>query len=535
MSWITPGGVAANVLLEAYDGYQNAKLRARYRKEAGFVTGTFPKRKKKMTGFHESKRRRTGSGFVAKYGSASRFKQPKRYKHKKPPRTATGAARAKIRSGQSGGGDATALVIRKGKRQISNPKQKTKKVSKKFVKKVTKAVEQGKQTPKGTFTYSVWGYQVTTGVTNGQTITDIGTLSSTTAFPASAPVCPTSLCFSVEMMIHAVSVLWNNKDNVLDLTPAITAINTPGSFGEHLPELEFDVVSCSEEYTIKNVSDRVVKGIIYLCAPKKAGVMNYGYTRSNTTTQSPGSTDFENNALKFTHVQSVPGTSSEKWTISALNDNNDALMPPAVAWTSSDVLASHGSLQSVIAGNADSSTDPINMGSVPTDTPYFARKWKSEKTFFCLNPGQTFSYKVNGPKNEKMDCKKWFRSETSADPLTKPSTMILNNIQKFVRAPILVTWPDTALGLTNDNPVRHYVGHLGDTIPNLSIDRVSKFKFTCPDLVAGQLLTDATFGDLTYNGNIKDRYFKSFTPSGGVPSLDSIEDRVPVAFGTGTD
>ena len=298
--------------------------------------------------------------------------------------------------------------------------------------------------------------------------------------------------FHTEDILHAASVLWNNKtdnqtsrnwasvNNLGYNSPQISAgvisdLRLPGKSTYPL-NVKITVKRCHETYKLKNESLRTVVLKIYLCEPRQMGCDGNG-------------------ALDLPSGDAVP--------VSRVTTANNIGNPGAV-W--SNELA-----KQTLAGMNMGGSTPQQLYNKPNLCPVFNRTYKCDETSVVLEPGQVYEYYIEGPSNLTINYTNFFKGSGS-DP------MIFNAIQKFMRYPLFTAYVD----LVTDGTVtgRYPTTATGQLYQGIAVERQQKFFLEMPDVTGGGIYvpSGATVGAVENNYR-RDCYFKTvYTKSANLTS-----------------
>lgn len=312
--------------------------------------------------------------------------------------------------------------------------------------------------------------------------------------------------FNIVDWLHMISVMWNEKDDVqsprgfnddnnLGRFPSSNQIENSDADiqGEYVNPLTFHVYDCKETIHMKNNGRRTQKVEIYLCAPK------HPMTRD---------TSVENDLNTISTGRPILGDVVQVWEACV-----DAEIRNGI-----NVLG----------------TNVSNYAMSPNNCPEFKRLFNVETTTLILEPGQTYSYVVQGPKNLEVVMSKMFRTFDNAKSL-------LMDVQKFSRVPIvcisndLVTGVDSGTAPANFQPGRYNNRDDNNNAPGIIIERIRQATFICPDSVIGAILVkNPGEGGGNRRGTImatkkQTRYARvTYTVSGSVVQTRRVDEENPI-------
>lgn len=261
--------------------------------------------------------------------------------------------------------------------------------------------------------------------------------------------------FNPEDWIHMISVLWNDKTDSSSSgrnwqTPQTlgnttgsnrnSVLNAPAQTGAS--GLVFTVKNSWERYKLKNNSQRTWTIDVYECAPKvvsQEGVLENDANGASTIVTNP------------------------------------AFAYPDVAWSNSLKNDQRDSVRVDFAG--------VNLlYTVPTSTVGFNSLYKTQKTTIILEPGQTYSYLMRGPKELKVAVNKLFMA-------TGSSSSNMFNIQKYSRIPMFVYHCDLEVQVNTGGAsatVGRYGGVTTATPQHIAIERTAYASFYMPEEVGAK-------------------------------------------------
>jgi len=278
--------------------------------------------------------------------------------------------------------------------------------------------------------------------------------------------------FSWVDWLHMVSVMWNNKTDKqgvrtyrdegtlgrLKSDPGAGELNNipTGLQTNGMTPLTFTVYDSYETLHFKNNSQRTYTIELYLCAPKMA--MN------------------ETDAAEF---DSATGTN-----LSVPLEGG-----PLEIWQKC-LKAEERTGVNVLGATVN------NFATSPNNCPEFKKRFDVELTTIVMDPGQTYTYKVQGPKNLKVDVVKMFRVGATNESYAM-------ELQKWSRCPIFCLTSDlvqTRSGTVHPfsfRPGRFQSVVNGNYAP-IVVERVRHATIICPDQVIGAIDTqvDTAIGNV---------------------------------------
>jgi len=247
----------------------------------------------------------------------------------------------------------------------------------------------------------------------------------------------------------------------------------------------FTVSNAWEKYFIRNNTQRTVTMKIYLCAPKRIGALFEDTLAAST---------FGNTAT-----------------------NADYCTDPVVSWE-------QGLFSDIRMGRNLSGVGINTMYTCPTEVSQFVRDYKDEVTNVVLEPGQTYDYFIQGPRNLEIDYAKMFKNDMHM------------YIQKCMRFPMFVYHSDivgaaSSTGLNNATVgIRAGMPDPSVTGSGLMVERRRFVRVACPDKAGARIDTALTTGSVQL-GFHRPAYYKQFVPgqvSGTITRVDE-ENPVPAA------
>lgn len=211
--------------------------------------------------------------------------------------------------------------------------------------------------------------------------------------------------FTPTQILDAASILWNNK------TPSQTkTVNDAGNFNPEQAKIE--IRNCFSMIKLKNNTQRLANLIMCIGDPKS----------TKSTTQ---------NFL-------------DTWTNSLIADSTTGPSGPNVQDISTNTLY-----------------------NAPGLNPSVRAEYKISRTKIKLEPGQEFNFHMQGPQNETLHMKKFYRGGTYQ-----------NQSSKYTRQLIIIAYPDM-LGCA-DSTV-HRTGSATTTTPGILVECSQYYNLTMPD------------------------------------------------------
>jgi len=407
------------------------------------------------------------------------------------------------------GATTRAAAVKRGKKKsgVSRvPKSKRVKVSAAFKAKVSKVIEAKKI--HGVVDVTHIGHLEATAE-NKQTVAYTHSPENMNA-TGSTRSTPNAWAFSAEYLLSCASVLFNKKPYINhlknDLTPEMRwfdadqigsggaqgADNSEGGSGGQVVvdsnNAVFTVSNAWEKYLIRNNTQRTVSMKIYLCALKRIGA----------------------------HVL-------DNRLGGVLSTSTDGIYDPARTWD--NALEAE-----FLLGRNLKNIGYDYIGECPTEHSQFNKEYKTEVTSVVLEPGQTFDYFIQGPKNLEINYMNNFKNSLHMF------------FQKHMRYPMFVYHADMVGGHPNAEgaAVNHSVG-IRAAMPSpfttgscLVVERRRYTKIACPDKAGFRLDTAVSNGSVQF-GFHRPAYYKEYfngfvAKQNGVTRVDE-ENPVP-ALGT---
>ena len=280
---------------------------------------------------------------------------------------------------------------------------------------------------------------------NAQTV---GITSATPdAFEASRTV--DGVAYRDQWMFHpyyfldAASVMFNNKaisqNNYLPTTANTLGYGSEPGFeaaAAGSQHARFTVVNSGESWVIKNNTQRTITMKILLCAPKHCSTM------------------FDN------PYDVTTGTF-------AANGANDALFGPTIQWAQQ--------LYDDRKGNITQNT-PTYLKTLPQMTQGFNQMFKAETTTVVLEPGTTYDYHVEGPKDLVIDLEKYYQGPKLFD------------VRTYCRAPLFI-WHGDLCGNSVTPAGLRFTFSPGDKGTGVYLERKKYCKIQCPANLVGPVVT----------------------------------------------
>jgi len=314
----------------------------------------------------------------------------------------------------------------------------------------------------------------------------VGLAERTSAFSSQAISSTWGYSYKDYWMFHpyyfldAASVLFNNKAATQSSYNPTTA-NSLG-FGAE-PGFEpatakglharFTVVNSFESWIIKNNTQRTITVKILLCQPKAAGVStSTPYSLESATYAAGGAYDFL-------------GGPVTQWVYQINTDRT---------------------------ANQLTQNLPETLKTLPQGTPAWNSMFKSEMTEVVLEPGTTYDYHVEGPKDLTVDFEKYLQGNNLFD------------IRTYCRAPVFI-WHADIVGNSGSLQGKRfaYLGTQNGT--GVFLERKKYCKISCPANLVGPIVTEANLNgtkpqQIAFN---RPRYFTYVWEDTDVPSATQIE------------
>lgn len=312
----------------------------------------------------------------------------------------------------------------------------------------------------------------------------IGLVDMKTAFTASNLFGITTYTdtwmFHPYYFLDAASVLFNNKpasqNGYLPTTANTLGYGTqPGLDNAQSPNgqhARFTVTNSFESWLIKNNTQRQITLKVVLCEPK-------------------------NNSTMFTNTYDInTGTF-------AANGANDAIIGPSYQWAK--MLFDD-------RNQALTQNYPENLRTLPMHTPNFNQNFKTEVTEIVLEPGTSYNYHVEGPKDLEVNFEKYFVNDKLMD------------IRKYCRAPIFIWHGDIVGNSASKGGLRY--PFINDGTPNgtgVYIERKKYCKIQAPMNLIGPMVTAFDVNKPQQIAFNRPRYFTYVWAPIVVPSNINIE------------
>lgn len=358
-------------------------------------------------------------------------------------------------------------AVKHGKTHVKQRKSKLSKVhpSKKFRALVEKVLEQSEihGTLSALYTglviddgnipsnkqYFVQGFDFRVAVAN------LGTNTSTA---------PTPWSFTPDQFNIVASGLWNTygfNNNVDQLYDPDTA----GKF--NFANTKLHVKSCSTHYLMKNSTYRVLTLRIFLCAPRHAFAYN------------PRQLD---NVTAASAVLPVYTGGTNAISQATMQSPLQCFLQSAALDQASNRVDING------AAEVDGVTQSCGIHVVPNDFPTFRACYKTEYTEVVLQPGQSYSYSIPGPKSLDID----FASYNEG--------VVYNNVRPYSRCPLILVRQDILSGVVTAEDTRVYGGRYASAAgynvnSGLLVERTDYYSMKMPEMTGGA--TSITAGTTT--------------------------------------
>lgn len=276
--------------------------------------------------------------------------------------------------------------------------------------------------------------------------------------------------FHSQYFLDAASVLFNNKSSSqggggsFDLTTTGTfgygASPGMGTVALNAQTAKFTVVNSMESWLIKNNTTRVITLKIVLCAPKVNGTSYNGpYDVDTGTYVAAGAPDFL-------------GGPTYQWAKSQLGDRDNGL----------------------------TQNFPESLRTLPTSVTSWTKQWKHEITEVVLEPGSSYDYHVQGPKDLLVDFTKYLQG-------TK-----VYELRKYTRFPVFIWHADIVgnSGLVGgqrfawSNPSTSADYNAGQGV---FLERKKYVKIQCPTNMAGPIVSTTNPSNPQQIALNRSRYF----------------------------
>jgi len=310
----------------------------------------------------------------------------------------------------------------------------------------------------------------------------------------------TDWSFTLPQFLDAASMIFNRKAD--GATGARYDPSSTGNFAFN--SVKFTVKSCSTDYIIKNLSDATICICAIECAPRVKQGMNLGEANPQTTLYSYTGAE---NQTDTTTVQNVLTVVAASYTV----DNNSKV------WVGNS---------NSIWDNATSST---GMGVLPTEWPQFKRQLKTSHTHIALNPGQTYTYKMVGPKNFVYDGAKTQKSEHWGCLTPVARTMLVGVYTEPQASKLFDTANYKLIG------TRNYTADTDAALSNgLIIERIDNYVIEMPEATSGLISVTPNIVDNTLQYRRPWRLSMQYHPPGtytvaGSSSIKDITELAPNA------
>jgi len=311
--------------------------------------------------------------------------------------------------------------------------------------------------------------------------------------------------FSWVDWLHMVSVMWGDKsdkqsgrsyaDNdilgrVYDTQGGNSIVNEValnGLQGHNQTPLTFTVYDSYETLHFKNNDRRTYTIELYLCAPKRPMT--------------------ENDATVTDDILSGPYATTPR------------LGNPLEVW--------QNCVEAEMRTGVNCLGSTINdYGASPNNCPEFKRYFDVELTKIVLDPGQTYTYKVQGPKNLEVNIPKMF-SQSS------PTLSVALDLQKWSRCPIICLTADLVQARDGANlKAGRYTAQNTFNPEPIAVERNRHAVIICPDQVFGRIKNNdqgQATGILTASKK-QTRYVRqTYTVSGTPGALYRVDEENPIS------
>lgn len=313
-----------------------------------------------------------------------------------------------------------------------------------------------------------------------------------TANPLTSNPCPTPWSFTTDQFLDAASILFNG------LVPTNTAValaaqNGTGKFNHQ--NVVLHVKSSSTHYLIKNQSLRVQVLRIYLCAPKAP--FAYSPIDLNTEAALPVYTGGQNGVSE--ENPKSPLQCFDQAYIEDLAGGRILVQPSSYA----------------------PSTAACGLLVTPMDFPTFRNSYRTEYREVTLEPGQSWTYVVHGPRAFHLDFAKLQKGELTL------------NVQKYSRCPLIMIRNDLVTGNDGTNSFGTRIqssNGANTTTGGVSVERTDHYALKMPDQTGGATsVTPVTVGNTLQ----KRKPYHVIAQFGyGTANTATAADRTPVVPGT---
>lgn len=374
-------------------------------------------------------------------------------------------------------------VVTHRKKKLHPPKGKKVKVSRLFSRKVEKALEKKGVILHGSFRQFSTS-QVVCNIANfpegGQYVFIPGKYNTGNFFNNDA----WGGIGNVSQYVHMLSVLWNGKaDNqgTRDIysSNSLGSVNISGvgqpnaSNTAHSNNLQFTVKNHYEIYRFKNNGQRTIILKAYLCKAK------------SPTSENPSA---------FNDTTGTAGV------LPSISD-------PFTTWLNGQSAMNNEGIA------VNTGFGPQSIYASPLMNPNFNKYWVAEEAHYVVEPGQTFEYKVQGPRDLGINCADCWQGTYFMD------------VQKFTLFPMFVAHLDMVYGATNGLATR-----AGGGTHMLDCEREIFCSFECPNQVGGvrqdYVIVAPSDNRTVLNNRVNRFYYKYWVP-GATGNLTRVDEENP--------
>lgn len=295
-----------------------------------------------------------------------------------------------------------------------------------------------------------------------------------------------------EVLLHAASVLFNGKadsqsSREIGVTTNIGMDNAPGTGiipvtspiagKQYLGcSAKFNVINSYEKYHMKNNTQQTLKVRAYTCQIKNV--------QSNVST---------------TVIDPNGATTANQVTMD---------QTPTVGWTNS--LATQ-------TGKNVAGADIYRIGMRPESDPLWKKNWSFEVTEVILDPGQSHSFNIQGPKNMTLDYQKFYKEQQ------------FQSIQKFSRYTFFLVESDLIQGSSTDFGLVGRFKLAGTGC--LLLERKLHISLTVPESTGMRLRVNATGIEGNVELNYRQARFAHYVYAPATPNaLQRIDEQQPATI-----
>lgn len=261
--------------------------------------------------------------------------------------------------------------------------------------------------------------------------------------------------FTAGQFLNVASIMFNGKT----ANNFATELNPNGALMFDYKDIKFTVKNCSTTYNIKNNSTQTINIIIYQCAPKVSGPWNY---------HEP------NTQANLINNLAVPGGASGIGS----TVSSSILDPVQMMKHAYDVDILNNQLRMNVDSQWDDASETTGIYISPKLFRGWTQKYSADKINIALQPGQTYSYVMQGPKDWTYDGKNHFKDE------------IWCPLRTVSRMPLVGIWSElgtlnsfTGSTLTDSYSARGkpYINVNQEIANRLCCERIDKYTIAMPE------------------------------------------------------